>query len=55
MLSDTGQYRNRNYHMAEDTPEKLNYAFLAENIMYSYLTLRDILNMDGTIQKQITG
>lgn len=52
MLSDTGQYRNRNYHTRDDVPESLNYWFLADNIMNSYLALRDILNMDYLFSDQ---
>ncbi|MCU0849160.1 MAG: M28 family peptidase [Spirochaetes bacterium] len=47
MLSDTGYYRNKNYHCPEDTYDTINYTFLTENIMDSFITLREILNMDG--------
>lgn len=46
MLTDTGLYRNKNYHTPRDLPETLNYWFLADNIMNIYITLRDILNLD---------
>jgi Zn-dependent M28 family amino/carboxypeptidase len=52
MLSDTGQYRNRNYHMPDDTADRLNFEFLADNILNTCLTLRDILNMDVLMGKK---
>lgn len=45
MLSDTGFYRNKNYHTDLDTEDTINYRFLVENIMNSYETLRTLLNM----------
>jgi len=49
MLSDSGYYRNKNYHTPGDTPDTLNYNFLAENVHNSHIALRDILNMDKLI------
>ncbi len=46
MLTDTGQYRNRNYHTPQDQPETLNYWFLADNIMNIARTLQEILNLN---------
>ncbi len=45
MLSDSGYYRNKNYHQESDTVDTLNFNFLAENIHNIYLTLREVLNM----------
>jgi Zn-dependent M28 family amino/carboxypeptidase len=33
MLTDTGFYRNDNYHGSEDTLDTLNFSFLADNII----------------------
>ena len=52
MLTDTGQYRNRNYHTRDDLPESLNYWFLADNIMNIYYTLTDLLNIDRFFRDQ---
>ena len=46
MLTDTGQYRNRNYHTMDDTAETLNYWFLADNIVNIYHTLRELLDAE---------
>lgn len=46
MLSDTGFYRNKNYHTEGDTEDIINYQFLVENTMNSYEALRTLLNMD---------
>jgi Zn-dependent M28 family amino/carboxypeptidase len=45
MLCDTGFYRNKNYHTEDDTINTINFVFLAQNIMYSFYTLKEILNM----------
>ena len=45
MLSDSGYYRNKNYHQSTDTADSLNYNFIAENIHNIYLTLKEVLNM----------
>ena len=45
MLTDTGQYRNKNYHTRDDTAETLNYWFLADNIINIYVTLRELLDV----------
>lgn len=47
MLTDTAFYRNQNYHTPDDTFETINFKFLTENIMNSFITLREILNMDA--------
>lgn len=36
MLTDTAFYRNKNYHTADDTPEKLDYARMAEVVRGVY-------------------
>jgi len=46
MLSDSGYYRNQNYHQESDTIDTLNFNFITENIVNSYIALREILNMD---------
>jgi len=45
MLSDSGYYRNKNYHQESDTADSLNYNFIAENIHNIYITLKEMLNM----------
>ncbi len=50
MLSDTGYYRNKNYHCNGDSFDTINFKFLTENIMNSFEALRTILNM-GEILK----
>ncbi len=45
MLSDSGYYRNKNYHQSTDTADTLNYNFLAENIHNIYITLKEVLNL----------
>lgn len=47
MLTDTGQYRNSNYHTHKDLPETLNYWFLADNIIGIHRTLQELLNTDN--------
>ncbi len=39
MLTDTGFYRNDNYHGREDTFDTLNFSFLADNIINIYNAL----------------
>jgi Zn-dependent M28 family amino/carboxypeptidase len=46
MLTDTAFYRNKNYHTPDDTFETINFRFLADNILNSYLTLTDLLAME---------
>ncbi|MCP4132698.1 MAG: M28 family peptidase [bacterium] len=51
MLCDTGFYRNKNYHMPEDTFDTINYKFLVDNIFNSYLTIKELANMDKLLDK----
>lgn len=46
MISDTGFYRNKSYHSPDDTFETINFTFLATTIFDSYLTLKELLDMD---------
>ncbi|MCX7678526.1 MAG: M28 family peptidase [Spirochaetes bacterium] len=46
MLTDTGFFRNTNYHTEADTIDTLNFNFLSYNIWYAYLTLLDIANRE---------
>ena len=55
MLTDTGQYRNKNYHTRDDTAETLNYWFLADNIMNTFLTLRELLDVEKFFHDSIEG
>ncbi len=47
MVTDTGFYRNGNYHGKEDTMETLNFGFLADNIINIYNTLEILANREG--------
>ena len=42
MVTDTAFYRNPNYHAADDTPETLDYARLADVVVAVYETLRGL-------------
>ncbi len=44
MITDTGFYRNSNYHQSTDTADTINHDFLYHNIRNSFLALRDLLN-----------
>ena len=44
MITDTGFYRNSNYHQCTDTADTINHEFLYHNIRNSFLALRDLLN-----------
>jgi Zn-dependent M28 family amino/carboxypeptidase len=44
MITDTGFYRNNNYHQKSDTFDTINHDFLYHNIQNSFLALRDFLN-----------
>jgi Zn-dependent M28 family amino/carboxypeptidase len=44
MISDTGFYRNKNYHSPDDTIDTLNFSFMADVIVNSTAALRDILD-----------
>jgi Zn-dependent M28 family amino/carboxypeptidase len=46
MLTDTAFYRNKNYHTENDTFDTINFNFLADNIINSFLTVREIANME---------
>ena len=46
MISDTGFYRNKNYHSSDDRYETINFKFLADATYNSYATLRDLLDHD---------
>lgn len=46
MISDTGFYRNKNYHTPGDTFETINFKFLSDVIVNSAATLREILDSD---------
>ena len=38
MISNTGFFRNKNYHTALDTPEKLNYTKISQVVSSVYFT-----------------
>jgi Zn-dependent M28 family amino/carboxypeptidase len=44
MISDTGFYRNKNYHSPDDTFDTINFKFMADVIVNSAATLRDMLD-----------
>jgi len=46
MISDTGFYRNKNYHTSDDTIDTINFDFLAEVIISSAAALADLLDRD---------
>lgn len=52
MISDTGFYRNKNYHSSDDSYETINFKFLADSTFYSYETLKDLLDRDLRVEKQ---
>ena len=43
-VTDTGFYRNKTYHTADDTEATINYRFLAANIKNIFHTVKDIAN-----------
>ena len=47
MISDTGFYRNKNYHSQDDTIDTINFAFMADVIVNSAAAIRDLLD-NGT-------
>ncbi len=49
MLSDTGFYRNKNYHTSDDTFETINFKFLRNIILNSVEALSELLNRDRLI------
>jgi Zn-dependent M28 family amino/carboxypeptidase len=42
LISDTGIYRNENYHTENDTEDSINYRFLSENIITIGHTLKEL-------------
>jgi hypothetical protein len=42
MITDTAFYRNRNYHTAHDTPEKLDYKRMAMVVEGVYAAVLEI-------------
>jgi Zn-dependent M28 family amino/carboxypeptidase len=44
LITDTGHYRNENYHTENDTIDTVNFSFLAENIVSIGHTVVDIAN-----------
>jgi Zn-dependent M28 family amino/carboxypeptidase len=46
MISDTGFYRNKNYHSSNDTFDTINFKLLANTVYDSYVTLKDLLDME---------
>lgn len=49
MLTDTAFYRNKNYHTEGDTFDTINFDFLSDNIMSSFITIREMANMEEWI------
>jgi Zn-dependent M28 family amino/carboxypeptidase len=49
MLSDTGFYRNKNYHTTDDTFETINFKFLRNIIINSAAALGELLNRDRLV------
>lgn len=43
LISDTGVYRNENYHTENDTEDSINYRFLSDNIITIGHTLRELV------------
>ena len=46
MITDTAFYRNRNYHTADDTPEKLDYRRMAMVVAEVYAAVIDLSNSE---------
>jgi Zn-dependent M28 family amino/carboxypeptidase len=44
LISDTGHFRNKNYHTENDTENTINYWFLAHNILHISRSVREIAN-----------
>jgi hypothetical protein len=51
MWTDTSEFRNRNYHQVTDTPDTLNYAFLAS--VTRLLTACVVTQAEELLEKQI--
>jgi Zn-dependent M28 family amino/carboxypeptidase len=52
MISDTGFYRNKNYHTSDDRYDTINFKFLTDSIFNSHETLRDLLNLEIRSENQ---
>jgi len=53
MLTDTAFYRNLNYHTEDDKYETINFRFLTENVINSFITLQDIANREELIDEEL--
>lgn len=51
MVSDTGLYRNANYHTEHDTADTVNFRFLAENIVHIGHAVLDIANYSKLVRE----
>lgn len=51
MLTDTGAYRNKNYHTECDTIDCINFKFMSEHIYSMMHTVKEIADMDEIIMK----
>jgi Zn-dependent M28 family amino/carboxypeptidase len=51
MVSDTGLYRNANYHTEKDTADTVNFRFLAENIVHIGHALLDLANYSKLVRE----
>jgi Zn-dependent M28 family amino/carboxypeptidase len=51
MVSDTGSYRNANYHTERDTADTVNFRFLAENIVHIGHAVLDIANHSKLVRE----
>ena len=51
MISDTGFYRNKNYHTPGDTFDTINFKFLTETIYDSSRTIGELLDRETLIAK----
>jgi Zn-dependent M28 family amino/carboxypeptidase len=49
MLTDTAFYRNKNYHTECDTIDTINFSFMAEHILNTCNTIREIADMDRIV------
>ena len=52
MITDTGFYRNKFYHTEHDNYDTINFNFMADNINNTYLTVKEILNMDSLLDQK---
>jgi Zn-dependent M28 family amino/carboxypeptidase len=51
LITDTGYYRSKFYHTEKDIPSKINYGFLANNIIAISKTLHEIANFDKILEE----